>query len=198
MVSEEWRAIEGWPYEVSSLGRIRRTGRARGTISGTVRRQTVDKIGYFYVCLCCASPKKQKTLLVHNLVCIAFHGPRPQGHHAADDDGNKTNNREDNLRWATPKENKADGQRLGEILRGEQHSMAIHSEEIVRIVRNRHSELRGNLQRLPNGSLAKIAAEVGLPLKSVRYLVLHETWRHLDQRIINEAATKQNPIHRRP
>ena len=42
---------------------------------------------------------------VHKLVCIAFHGERPEGKCIDHIDGNKENNRADNLRWLDWREN---------------------------------------------------------------------------------------------
>ncbi|WP_208609489.1 HNH endonuclease signature motif containing protein [Streptomyces atriruber] len=50
----------------------------------------------------------------HFLVCVAFHGPRPTAsHQVAHGDGDPTNNRPCNLRWATPAENSAGAVRHG-------------------------------------------------------------------------------------
>ena len=49
-----------------------------------------------------------KDRLVHILVCEAFHGPKPSGKNLSVDheDRNRSNNRADNLRWATgPEQN---------------------------------------------------------------------------------------------
>jgi hypothetical protein len=49
---------------------------------------------------------KGKTHKVHQLICEAFHGPRPSPKHVVMHlDDNPLNNRADNLKWATQKEN---------------------------------------------------------------------------------------------
>lgn len=51
---------------------------------------------------------------VHRLVCLSFHGEAPsEQHHAAHGDGDRSNNSETNLRWATAKENDEDQWRHG-------------------------------------------------------------------------------------
>jgi hypothetical protein len=87
---EHWRQI--YPqYEVSSLGRVRGP---RGITKGSVGTR-----GYMQICV------KRKTRNIHVLVAKAFLGDRPDGHHVCHKDGDKTNNKIDNLRYDTPAAN---------------------------------------------------------------------------------------------
>ena len=93
---EEWRAVPGYEaYEVSSLGHVKRGERILAThpnVPGGYLRAMVTH------------DKKKKHLYVHRLVAMAFIG---EGSGEVDHiDGNKLNNRVDNLRWVTPSENK--------------------------------------------------------------------------------------------
>lgn len=46
---------------------------------------------------------------IHRLICETFHGPAPSRlHHAAHVNGDRLDNRSQNLSWKTPKENEAD------------------------------------------------------------------------------------------
>ena len=56
--------------------------------------------------------------LVHNLVCEAFHGPRPDGMFALHKDDDPINASEDNLYWGTSKENGHDRVSNGGAARG--------------------------------------------------------------------------------
>lgn len=98
---EEWRPIPGWEssYEASSHGRI------RAIRTGNVLTQS-ERDGYLHVTFDSRTAKKRPG--VHRLVCLAFHGPPPDGYVAAHGDGVKKNNVPSNLRWATHKENAAD------------------------------------------------------------------------------------------
>ncbi len=51
--------------------------------------------------------------LLHRLVLETFVGPCPEGMQACHNDGNKTNNRLENLRWDTPKSNAKDRKKHG-------------------------------------------------------------------------------------
>lgn len=69
---------------------------------------------------------RRKRLLVHTLVAEYHLPPRPSAsHEVCHIDGSRTNNRMDNLRWGTRKDNAADREAHGRTSRGEKHSMAV-------------------------------------------------------------------------
>ena len=114
---EEWIAIAGYDgdYEVSSLGRVRSF--KKGGTDGKILRVTINKHnGYCNVCLCKGNHKVSRR--VHVLVMQAF-APvnKKKGYdkeHTIDHiDGNKTNNRLDNLEWCTQSENQIRAYKLG-------------------------------------------------------------------------------------
>ena len=101
-MKEIWKDIREYYdlYQVSNLGRVRSTGKY-GT-KGQIIRPCVGR-GYYKVQL--YKNKKSRCIYVHRLVATAFL-PNPyrkeQINHI---DGNKFNNRLDNLEWATRDEN---------------------------------------------------------------------------------------------
>lgn len=121
---ERWLAIPGWKglYEVSDLGRVRGVDRVvhdsigrhrhlRGQIISTWVNRTN---GRHMIHL-----KNQGRLarcVIAPLVLAAFVGPRPEGHEACHNDGDCLNDRLDNLRWDTRRENRLD------TVRHERHS----------------------------------------------------------------------------
>ena len=89
----EWRPVPGFPdLEASSTGQIRRYG--------GLKNPTVAPIGYLIV-----SHYPAGTLYVHRLVAAAFHGEPHEGQRVNHKNGNKMDNRPDNLEWCTPGEN---------------------------------------------------------------------------------------------
>lgn len=104
---EVWFLIPGyWPYEASSLGRIRRDGKILKPAGGT-RHNRYHQVTLY--------PTGDPTQVqhVHVLVLLAFQGPRPRGYQSRHLDGNRFNNRADNLRWGTREENLADARKHG-------------------------------------------------------------------------------------
>lgn len=75
---------------------------------------------------------------VHVMVCEAFHGPRPDGHHAAHKNGVCTDNRASNLSWKTARQNETDKREHGRSLQGERHHQHKLTEEEVRFIRAPH------------------------------------------------------------
>jgi hypothetical protein len=110
---EEWRPIEGFPYEVSNLGRVRRSEDSfngyghRVLLKGRILRPGIGHVGHLHVNV--YKHGVQKTYLVHRLVCAAFNGDQPSpGHLVAHRDGDPSNNVASNLYWATYSENSFD------------------------------------------------------------------------------------------
>lgn len=153
-IPEEWRPVEGWPYEVSNIGRVRRVLTRYGDPvpigAGVLRVQVPKHDGRHHVRLWTAG--KSKTCRVHVLVATAFHGPRPTAtHHAAHIDGNVVNNSAANLRWATPKENNADKWRHGTMASGSKNGRSRLAERDAQAIYA--LSMRGDLSQYAIASL---------------------------------------------
>jgi hypothetical protein len=108
---------------------------------------------------------------VHVLVLLAFIGPPPEGMECCHNDGNPANNRLDNLRWGTPKDNAADRIRHGRQLRGEMLRISKLTEAAVRHIR----------EQLTAGiSKPSIAAEHGVSVSTIYWIAKGAIWRHVD------------------
>lgn len=119
---EEWRDIEGYngAYRVSNYGRVwsvSRAVRVGGKTGSVITKDLIlstkeDQKGYERVYLNTMNGKT-KFVPIHRLVAKAFiDNPlnKPQVNHI---DGNKKNNRVDNLEWCTNGENQIHAYRLG-------------------------------------------------------------------------------------
>ena len=112
-MDEEWRPVVGYEslYTVSNLGRVKRTGKARGVRLGRILKPGTYRTGHLFVVLSVRS--KEKVLAVHRLVGEAFIGPLPPGMQTRHLDGNPTNNVLTNLAYGTNSENVQDSIRHG-------------------------------------------------------------------------------------
>lgn len=102
----EYRECPGFPtYAVGSDGSVSRISRldtiGRSLKGGRLRPAT-DADGYQQVCL--RDGARVKTFRVHSLVLTAFFGPA-EGREANHKNGNRSDNRAENLEWLTHKEN---------------------------------------------------------------------------------------------
>lgn len=138
MTEELWKPVidptgrDEFPgYDVSNTGRVRSRRRGRETIL----RPWIQSKGYECVTLSLGAKGQNRTFLTHNLVLTAFEGPCPMGEEARHKDGNKRNNRIENLCWGTPKQNHADKQRHGTETIGTRNGRAKLTPAEVAVIR---------------------------------------------------------------
>lgn len=122
-MKEIWKDIDGFEgyYQVSNLGRVRSLDRvvkqfngkgiAKKKTKGRVLTTTKQTQGYSQIGLC--KDGTQKSYRLNRLVANAFI-PNPENKPEVNHiDGNKDNNRVDNLEWATSAENKQHSLKTG-------------------------------------------------------------------------------------
>lgn len=166
----EWRPVEGWPYEVSNLGQVRRTGAACGTRPGKILRAAKHGAGR-YLTVALFRKQEQRRVAVHVLVCTAFHGERPTPKHCAcHNDGDETNNRSDNLRWDTKKGNADDRTRHGTENVGHRNPMAKLTADDVIAIRSAAAV---------GADRHALARKYGLHKNSLDQIIRRATWRHI-------------------
>lgn len=112
-VIERWRQIPGYEdrYDVSDHGRFRSWIYSGKT--GIPRPMTPTRGDDDYSRISLWLDGKRTFLKIHVWVALAFHGPRPDGHEVRHRDGNRQNNRADNLAYGTPSENEMDKREHG-------------------------------------------------------------------------------------
>lgn len=115
----------------------------------------------------------------HVVVLSAFAGPRPEGAVCRHLDGNKQNNRPDNLAWGTPTENMHDKDHHGTHNKGDRNGRRKVTSDIVLQVRSRHAALKAGRLRLPRGALTALCREFGLSQQAVMDIANRKTWAHV-------------------
>ncbi len=109
---------------------------------------------------------------MHELVTLAFHGPRPEGLTVRHLDGNPANNTPENLLWGSWLEQAQDRARHGTQLRGSKcHNAQFTEPEVAEIKR-----------RLAAGARASdLAKELRASARAISKISRGETWRHVAQ-----------------
>lgn len=157
-----WKAVVGFEglYEVSDLGQVRsvKTRRLKA-----YTKHIYDSRPFMNLW----RDGKQKIMRPHALVLTAFVGPRPDGMECCHNDGNSWNNRLENLRWDTPRNNQLDRIKHGTSNRGERCAAAKLTEAQVRAIR---ADTR--LQR-------EIAAEYGVKENTISRIKSGKRWAHI-------------------
>jgi hypothetical protein len=130
----------------------------------------IDPHGYQRVSIYLGG-NRWKRVGVHRLVCETFHGLRPDwADLAAHANGDRTDNRAVNLRWATFVQNEADPRAHGRDLTGERHHQAKLTEaQVSEIRRRRAAGERGQA----------LGREFGVTESAICSIHRRKTWRHL-------------------
>lgn len=132
-----------------------------------------DKNGHYSVNLRTGDSGVKKMCYVHRLILEAFIGPCPDGMEGCHFDDDPSNNRLTNLRWDTPKANKADAFRNGRLhfLRGQEHHASKLSDDQIREIRIIYAG-GGATQR-------QLAKQYNLNQSHVSFIVRGLSWSHL-------------------
>lgn len=156
-----FKPITGYPrYSISMDGLIRKEGR-RGRVM--YYRGKLGRNGYVYASLTLDGIGKQ--FLMHRLVLEMWVGPCPEGYEACHRNGDRTDNRLDNLYWGTRSTNMQDAVTHGTLSAlsiGEHHNTAKYSDTLVATLRAEPYTGYGFYQRM--------ADKYGLPYRTVHWL----------------------------
>lgn len=160
---EVWMPVVGWEthYAVSNLGRVMRTSPGKRTRPGKILVTTPNSCGYPYVEI------GRKGYKVHALVAAAFIGPRPSGMQINHKDGNKQNNRLENIEYCTQSENIRHSYRHGmhTPVGGEKHGQAkLTALDVARI-------------RTESGSSTALAKKYGVHRKTIMNVKTGGYWK---------------------
>jgi hypothetical protein len=147
-MTEEWRPIKNYEglYEISNIGRVRIVK------TGGFRKASITPFGYFRLCL--NNCGKMESRFLHRLVLEAFR-ECPRGKTMVNHiNGNKLDNRLENLEWVTASENIKHAYKLGFMdKRGEKNGNN-------KLTRQDVEKIRGELKS--GESQVKIARKFGI------------------------------------
>ena len=160
-----WRTVPGYPaYEVSVDGVVRRCQGFRCRRAHRVLLPFIRPNGYAQVIL--YRDGRRQRFGVHQLVALAFLGPKPSPlHQVAHLDGQRLNNHVSNLAWLLPIENDA---------HKDLHGSQIHSAKLVeaQVVLIRQALAVGIRQ-------CALAQTYGVSDSTVSLIARAKTWRHV-------------------
>lgn len=133
---------------------------------------STNRKGYLWFRVCLPSGMRWSAT-VHRAVAAAFLGPCPDGIQIDHKDGDKTNNRPENLEYVSCAENIRrcwdNGQHGVEHCQGEANNHAKLTEEDVRSIRAIY----------PAKNLTELAAMFGVTKANVCQIVKRKTWKHV-------------------
>jgi len=132
-MKEKWKKINGWPYKISNLGRVKRTKGNCGTRKGKILKFWLSGPGHSMVTL--SNGSKHKKVLVHRLVAHYFIGLCPEDKEVNHKDGNKENPYVDNLEYVTSSENLRHAYKTGLRTIGEDHCKAKLKDKEIKEIR---------------------------------------------------------------
>lgn len=171
---EAWEDIPGFSsYQVSNMGRVRSLTRTKRYVrkNGTVYRRSIqgriistgNLNGYRNLTL--VSDRGQKTpMLLHRLVLKTFVGGCPDGMQGCHNNGDRSDNRLENLRWDTITNNHSDKIKHGTALLGSRNHQAKLTAEKARKI------------RVSNQSIPELMKSYNMSRGAIRAIKEGRTW----------------------
>ncbi len=168
------KTILGFPdYKITKDGRVWSKPRidALGhNLKGLWIKPAINS-GYFRVVLC----KNSKTYnrLIHRLVLETYIGLCPDGMECRHLNGNRTDNRLENLCWGTRSENRFDAIKHGTHVdnRGEKQGRVKLTDIKVRVIRYLH--------KVAKFSQVDLAWQFDVDQSTIHSIICRKTWRHI-------------------
>lgn len=177
---EIWKKIKllNNQYEVSNYGNVRsvtnvitRSNGRKHTVVSKVLKPATNKNGYLRVGVCVN--KKLKTYSIHRLVALEFIENPLNKEEVNHINGNKKDNRCENLEWVTRKENIEHCllNKLQTPFKGEEVGTSILKEWQVREIRKKFIPRKY--------SRARLAKEYNVTEATIKDILYKRTWKHL-------------------
>lgn len=173
---EIWREIPTWEgyYAASNLGRIKRLAGSPRCRADRILKGMPTERGYLTVSPV-RSGQRQRPMMVHRLVLSAFIGEPPTlAHEANHINGDKLDNRLENLEWVTRAGNVQHAYDTG--LHGKYKGSAASAAKLD------ETQVAEILEKVGRREYrADIAAEYGVSEKAISEIVTGAHWTHVDR-----------------
>lgn len=181
MTTETWKDIPGWEgwYQASTEGRVRCLKRGGGFSFGgkakadypLVLAPLLYKKGYFKQHLStCGGTRPMKRLYLHRIIWMTFNGPIPDGLTVNHKDGDKANNRPQNLELASHQEQNVHARRMG-LIRWAGDKRPHLTEHDVREIRRLYST--------GEAGYAALSRRYNVWPNAIKSIVLRVSWKHI-------------------
>lgn len=180
MSRERWRNCPGRPgYRVSSRGRVKSVGRVLPDgrqLGGRILKPAFTDRGYLKVVI--RENDHSVNLPIHRLVVTAFYGPIPAGMEVRHLNGDRRDNRVENLRPGTKAENTQDSLKHGTKAKK-------LTEQQVKDIRSRYAADRTLTHRV-------LATEYGVSKETMGLVLRGRTWAHIDGAVLPGRSRQVN------
>lgn len=162
---ERWKEVPSLPViQASSLGRIKRVETQKLLSCRSIKRTGYLQVGFSY-------NSKKMNRLAHRLIAEAWLGPCPKGMQVNHKDGNKTNNRIENLEYVTPSRNNKHAYEIGlKSAEGENNGRSKLTKNVVLEIRRRADS--GEHYR-------DLAMEYNISPQHAHAIILRKFWKHI-------------------
>jgi hypothetical protein len=180
-IRERWRTILGFEqrYAISDWGR------ARNLETGKILTSIKHKSGYLAVNLCDGKGNVM-THYLHRLTLTAFRGVCPVGMWARHLNGNRADNRLQNLEWSTPRRNARD-----KVYHGTNGKKLTVDDALEIRLAYSYAD-----PAYPEPVIAMLAARYNVRPETIRDIVTRRRWR-LDELQYVRQELRRNPAVRR-
>jgi hypothetical protein len=188
-MEEVWIDIEGYngQYKLSNMGIIKSFKNKKVRDGIVLKPRRTRKNNNWYLAVVVQDKGIRRSPRLHRIVAEYFI-PNPENKREVNHiDGDKNNNRVDNLEWSTPKENADHAKKTGLILKGENCPRSILTEEQVIMLRSRSYGY---------GDKRRICKELGIDECTLFFVLSGKSWSHLNHLTPDNIKNKTYLFHK--